>query len=98
MNSETIDQADVSIKAMLVSGIEYISSSSRLSNNNLDHKQINDDVIKANGVNIGSYAGGSGWATLEFKVNTRGSLKKSESFIIVVSTDDGNKHVTAWLE
>ena len=92
-NIGTMDQSNVVIKAVLESNSEYISGSSYLSNNNFHKKVVNDDVVAEYGMNIGDYAGGDGWAEIEFKVATPKKSSSGTKIEAVVSTDDGNKRV-----
>lgn len=93
-NTGTMDQLNVVVKDTLPEGLTYIPGSAMLYNNNLtEGKAVNDDIIAENGMNIGDYAGGSGWAEVTYKAkinddqNCGGELENS----VTVSTTDGNK-------
>lgn len=93
-NTGTMDQLNVVVKDTLPEGLTYIPGSAMLYNNNLtEGKAVNDDIIAENGMNIGDYAGGSGWAEVTYKAKVNddqecgGELENS----VTVSTTDGNK-------
>lgn len=93
-NTGTMDQLNVVVKDTLPEGLTYIPGSAMLYNNNLtEGKAVNDDIIAENGMNIGDYAGGSGWAEITYKAKVNddqecgGELENS----VTVSTTDGNK-------
>lgn len=93
-NTGTMDQQNVVVRDILPEGLTYIPGSAMLYNNNLtEGKAVNDDIITENGMNIGDYAGGNGWAEVTYKAkvnddqNCGGELENS----VTVSTTDGNK-------
>ncbi|MBR3236504.1 DUF11 domain-containing protein [Candidatus Saccharibacteria bacterium] len=93
-NTGTMDQTKVVIKDVLPEGLEYVAGSAKLYNNNLtEGKSVNDDIISENGMNIGDYAGGSGWAEVTYQVHVREDVNCGEELTnaATVSTDDGNK-------
>ncbi|MBQ9484582.1 DUF11 domain-containing protein [Candidatus Saccharibacteria bacterium] len=95
-NTGTMNQSNVVVKDTLPAGLTYIPGSTVLYNNNLTSgKAVNDDIVSANGMNIGDYAGSTGWAEVVYKakvsadVECDGKLELVNSAI--VSTTDGNK-------
>lgn len=93
-NTGTMDQLNVVVKDTLPEGLTYVPGSAMLYNNNLtEGKAVNDDIIAENGMSIGDYAGGSGWAEVTYKAKVNddqkcgGELENS----VTVSTTDGNK-------
>ena len=93
-NTGTMDQLNVVVRDTLPEGLTYVPGSAMLYNNNLtEGKAVNDDIITENGMNIGDYAGGSGWAEVTYKAKVNddqkcgGELENS----VTVSTTDGNK-------
>lgn len=92
-NTGTMNQNNVVIKAIIEPGMTYLAGSSVLSNNNLNRKKINDDVAFELGVNIGDYAGGSGWAELEYLIMVENPAFNNV-FEAIISTNDGNKRAT----
>lgn len=93
-NTGTMDQKKVVMRDTLPDGLEYIKGSAKLYNNNLkDGKVVNDDVIDKNGMNIGDYAGGSGWAELVYDVKVKKGVTCETNLVnkVEVSTTDGNK-------
>lgn len=93
-NTGTMDQANVVILDNLPDNLEYVAGSAMLyNNNNPDGKVVNDDIITENGMNIGDYAGGSGWAEVTYKVIVKDGANCGDTFknAVTVSTDDGNK-------
>ena len=94
-NTGTMDQTNVVVRDVLPDGLEYVVGSSKLYNNNFpDGKEVNDDIISENGMNIGDYAGGSGWAEVTYQAIVKSDLDCGEELInlVTVSTNDGNKH------
>lgn len=92
-NIGTMDQNDVVAKIILDSNIDYVLGSSYMSNNNIHKKAVNDDIIAEYGMNIGDYAGGYGWAEIEFKVKTPAKSPPQTKIEAVISTNYGNKIV-----
>jgi len=94
-NTGTMDQNNVVIRDTLPEGLTYVPGSAKLYNNNLvDGKDVNDDVVSENGMNIGDYAGGSGWAELVYSatIDNKVACDASLTNDVLVSTNDGNKH------
>lgn len=94
-NTGTMDQTNVVIRDILPAGLEYVADSAILYNNNFpDGKPVNDDVITENGMNIGDYAGGSGWAELTYNVVIKDGVNCGDRLknAVTVSTNDGNKN------
>lgn len=94
-NTGTMDQNNVVIKDALPDSLEYIPGSAKLYNNNApDGTVVNDDIISENGMNIGDYAGGSGWAEVTYQVMVKDSVNCADEITnnVTVSTNDGNKH------
>ncbi|MBR3122210.1 DUF11 domain-containing protein [Candidatus Saccharibacteria bacterium] len=93
-NTGTMDQTNVVVKDNLPEGLEYVPGSAKLYNNNLTGgKSVNDDIIAENGMNIGNYAGGSGWAEVTYQAVAKEGLTCGSVLTnkVIVSTDDGNK-------
>ncbi len=93
-NTGTMDQENVVIRDILPEGLEYVAGSAMLYNNNFpEGKVVNDDIVTENGMNIGNYAGGSGWAEVTYNVVVKDSVNCGDQLInaATVSTDDGNK-------
>ena len=94
-NIGTMNQSDVVVKDELPDELEYVAGSTMLYNNNFtDGKSVNDDIVSVNGMNIGDYAGGSGWAEITYKAKVKSGSEcgaKLENGV-TVSTNDGNKH------
>lgn len=99
-NTGTMDQTNVVIKDTLPEGLEYVPGSAKLYNNNFtDGKVVNDDIVSENGMNIGNYAGGSGWAEVTYQVIVKSDAACGDKFtnFVTVSTNDGNKHASLTL-
>lgn len=98
-NTGTMNQLNVVVRDTLPKELEYVTGSTKLYNNNLtEGKTVNDDLINENGMNIGDYAGGSGWAEIVYKAKVKdsagcGSIKNTA----LISTTDGNKTAEAEL-
>lgn len=93
-NTGTMDQLNVVVRDTLPEGLTYIPGSTILYNNNLtEGKAVNDDIITENGMNIGDYAGSSGWAEIVYKAKIDDNLKCAGELTnsVVISTNDGNK-------
>ena len=93
-NTGTMDQLNVVVKDTLPEGLAYIPGSAMLYNNNFtEGKAVNDDIITENGMNIGDYAGGNGWAEVTYKAKVNDDLKCGGELTnsVIVSTTDGNK-------
>ena len=93
-NTGTMDQTNVVLKDTLPAGLEYVPGSAKLYNNNLtDGKAVNDDIISEQGMNIGNYAGGDGWAEVTYDAIAKDGLVCGSELVnkVIVSTDDGNK-------
>ena len=97
-NIGTMDQLNVVAKAILEPQTEFIFGSCYLTNNNFNKKSVNDDIVKEQGMNIGDYAGGAGWAELEFKVTKPKKPDEGIKIKAIVSTTDGNKSVETVLK
>ncbi len=98
-NVGSMDQLNVVVQAHLETSVHYETGSSILNNNNnVDGKKVNDDIISEQGMNIGNYAGGSGWAWLTFKVSVSSIRNEKTKIGVLVSTADGNKSVYTYLE
>lgn len=94
-NTGTMDQSNVVIRDTLPDTLEYVAGSAILYNNNFpDGKPVNDDIITDNGMNIGDYAGGNGWAEITYNVVVKDSVNCGDKFTnaVTVSTNDGNKN------
>ena len=92
-NIGTMDQLDVTVKDSLPSSLSYIPGSTVLyNNNNPDGKSVGDDIV-GDGLNIGNYAGGSGWAEVVYKVKVNDDVPcdKDITNSVLVSTADGSK-------
>ena len=97
-NTGTMDQTNVVLKDTLPEQLQYVPGSAKLYNNNFtEGKEVNDDIIAENGMNIGDYAGGSGWAEVTYQAIAKEELNCGEELInkVIVSTDDGNKEAEA---
>lgn len=93
-NTGTMNQTNVVVKDVLPANLEYIAGSAKLyNNNNPDGVAVNDDIISENGMNIGDYAGGSGWAEITYQAKAKDATDCNEELIntVTVSTNDGNK-------
>ena len=93
-NTGTMDQTNVVIRDILPEGLEYVAGSAILYNNNFpDGKPVNDDIVAENGMNIGDYAGGSGWAEVAYNVIVKDNVDCGDKLVnaVTVSTNDGNK-------
>ena len=93
-NTGTMDQTNVVVKYILPEGLEYVAGSAKLYNNNFpDGKPVNDDIISENGMNIGDYAGTTGWAELTYQAIVKDDVKCGDELTnaVTVSTNDGNK-------
>ena len=100
-NTGTMDQLNVVVRDTLPENLTYIPGSALLYNNNFtDGKAVNDDLINENGMNIGDYAGGSGWAEVVYKAKVAESVKCGDKLTnsALVSTTDGNKSATVTLD
>ena len=96
-NTGTMDQANVVIRDTLPDSLQYVTGSSKLyNNNNPDGVVVNDDIVNENGMNIGNYAGGSGWADVTYQVLVKDDVKCGDVITnnVTVSTNDGNKHAS----
>lgn len=94
-NTGTMDQNNVVVRDTLPDKLEYVVGSAKLYNNNFpDGKEVNDDIITENGMNIGDYAGGNGWAEVTYQVLVKEGVECGEEITnnVIVSTTDGNKH------
>ncbi|MBO7132360.1 isopeptide-forming domain-containing fimbrial protein [Candidatus Saccharibacteria bacterium] len=94
-NTGTMDQTNVVIRDVLPDGLEYVAGSAKLYNNNLtEGKAVNDDIISENGMNIGDYAGGTGWAEVTYQAVVKDDVNCGDELTnaVTVSTNDGNKN------
>lgn len=99
-NTGTMDQSNVVIRDTLPENLEYVAGSAILYNNNFpDGKSVNDDIVNENGMNIGDYAGGSGWAEVTYNVIVKDSVDCGDKLVnaVTVSTNDGNKNAEVTL-
>lgn len=99
-NTGTMDQLNVVVRDTIPEGLTYIPGSTMLYNNNLTGgKVVNDDLVTENGMNIGDYAGGSGWAEVTYKAKVNEGLKCGGELTntALVSTTDGNKSASVTL-
>lgn len=99
-NTGTMDQTNVVVKDQLPDGLEYVPGSAKLYNNNLtEGKAVNDDIVTENGMNIGDYAGGSGWAEVTYQVHVKEDRNCGDELTnyVTVSTNDGNKNASLTL-
>ena len=93
-NVGTMDQLNVVVRDTLPAGLTYVEGSTILYNNNFtEGKPVNDDIINENGMNIGDYAGGSGWAEVVYKARVNDDVDCNIELTnsVIVSTTDGNK-------
>ena len=93
-NTGTMDQLNVVVRDTLPENLTYVPGSTLLYNNNFtDGKAVNDDLVTENGMNIGDYAGGSGWAEVVYKAKVGENVKCNDKLknSAIVSTTDGNK-------
>jgi len=100
-NTGTMDQLNVVMRDTLPAGLTYVAGSAMLYNNNFpEGKAVNDDVITENGMSIGDYAGGSGWAELTYKATIDSGVNCEAEFTnsAIVSTTDGNKTASATIK
>lgn len=96
-NTGTMVQEQVVFRDTLPENLIYIPGSAVLSNNNYENgTNVNDDVVNEQGMNIGDYAGGSGWANLVYKVKVSENAKCGDKLTnsVIVSTADGDKAAT----
>ncbi len=99
-NTGTMNQSNVVVKDTLPAGLTYVPGSTVLYNNNLiSGKAVNDDIISAKGMNIGNYAGGTGWAEVVYKAKVNAGVKCDDKLVnsVIVSTTDGNKKASVTL-
>ena len=90
-----MDQTNVVIKDTLPDPLQYVTGSAKLyNNNNPDGTAVNDDIITENGMNIGDYAGSTGWAEVTYQVMVNDNVNCADEITnnVTVSTNDGNKH------
>ncbi len=93
-NTGTMNQSNVVVRDTLPENLTYIPGSTVLYNNNFtDGKAVNDDIVTEHGMNIGDYAGGSGWAEVVYKAKVGDNVKCNDRLVnsAIVSTTDGNK-------
>lgn len=93
-NTGTMDQLRVVVRDTLPENLAYIPGSTMLYNNNFTNgKAVNDDLVTENGMNIGDYAGGSGWAEIVYKAKVSENAKCGDKLTnsAIISTTDGNK-------
>ena len=93
-NTGTMDQLGVVVRDTLPEKLVYIPGSTILYNNNFTNgKTVNDDLVTENGMNIGDYAGGSGWAEVVYKAKVSDDVKCGDRLTnsAIISTNDGNK-------
>jgi uncharacterized repeat protein (TIGR01451 family) len=91
-NTGTMIQENVLIQATMPEGLEYLNGKTTLKNNSdPEGAVVNDDLTGKNGMNIGNYAGGNGWAEVMFYARVADNL--SGVFIpqVTVNTADGNR-------
>jgi len=99
-NTGTMIQENVLVKDVLPVGLEYQKGSTILKNNSdPDGSVINDDIVGRSGVNIGTYAGGTGWAELIYQAKILnsaacGALRNRAEVI----TNDGTSSEEATVE
>lgn len=94
-NTGTMDQTNVVVKDTLPDALQYVVGSAKLyNNNNPNGVSVNDDIISENGMNIGDYAGGTGWAEVTYQVMVKDNVNCNDKITnnVTVSTNDGNKH------
>ena len=99
-NTGTMDQENVVVQDLMPSELHYVKGSTILFNNNYpDGKGVNDDLVSSHGMNIGSYAGGSGWAEIAYKAEIEKTIGNNYRIThsVLVSTTDGNKTAAASL-
>lgn len=93
-NTGTMDQLGVTIRDTIPAGLTYIPGSAILYNNNLTQgKAVNDDIIAETGMNIGDYAGSTGWAEVTYKAKINDDQKCAGELTnsVTVITADGEK-------
>lgn len=99
-NTGTMDQKNVVMRDLIPDGLDYVEGSAILYNNNLtEGKNVNDDLISENGINIGDYAGGDGWAELTYQAVVQSGLDCGTEITntVRVSTTDGDKTASTTL-
>ena len=99
-NTGTMNQTNVVVKDSLPDSLEYVAGSAKLyNNNNPDGTAVNDDIVTENGMNIGDYAGGTGWAEVTYQVVVKDDVNCNDEITnnVTVSTNDGNKHANLTL-
>lgn len=96
-NIGSMDQTNVVVRAILSTSTHYKLESTILNNNNTVNRMVNDDIVANHGINIGDYAGGSGWAQLEFKVIVPSVRNEKIKVGALISTTDGNKTVFCYI-
>jgi len=93
-NTGTMNQNDVVIKDAIPEELEYVKGSTKLYNNNFENgKEVNDDIVSENGMNIGDYAGSTGWAEVTYQAMVKDGVACGAELVnvAIVSTNDGNK-------
>lgn len=99
-NTGTMNQTKVVVKDTLPAGLTYVPGSTVLYNNNFTSgKAVNDDIVTAAGMNIGDYAGGTGWAEVVYKAKVGSKVKCGDKLLnaALFSTTDGNKSASVTL-
>ena len=93
-NTGTMDQNNVVVKDVIPKELEYVKGSTKLYNNNFENgKEVNDDIVSENGMNIGDYAGSTGWAEVTYQAIVKDGITCGIELVnaAIVSTNDGNK-------
>lgn len=97
-NTGTMTQENVVVLDTLPQGLTYVPGSTKLyNNNNPDGKSVNDDIVAEHGMNIGDYAGGSGWAEVTYVAKIDDDAPCGLTNSALVSTTDGNKSASVTL-
>lgn len=100
-NTGTVQQDNVVIKDVLPKGVSYIPGSTHVATSSTGGKwkNITDDGVVANGINIGSYApGGNAFVAFSAKVTDLSVLECGDNKLVNTVhaiTENGSKHDTA---
>lgn len=99
-NTGTMTQDDVVVRDSLPAGLQYIKDTTILKNNSdPDGSIVSDNLMSSDGINIGDYAGGNGWAELTYKAKVSDGLTCDTKLPnkVIVETADGSKEATVEL-
>lgn len=104
-NTGSVNQENVVVKDQLPAGLSYVPGTSYLYNavTNGQWSKVSDNVVTANGINIGTYApNGNAYVSFKAKVTDADKLPKCGVNTLVntatVETDNGGKSDTANIE